>query len=765
MIGRVQLIRNVGTFESYAAPAGVDWKRLTLIYGENGVGKTTVTAVLRSLSRHDPAPLGERARLGAPAGAHVVITRTSGGTNVFENGAWVGPRRRVLIYDDTFVDENVCSGLRVLPEHRQNLHGVVLGSEGVELARQVERLAERIADAAHEVREAEEAISDEKRHGLDVETFASLPPRENVLRDIEMLTQRLAEARRAEQIRTQAELPMIAVPIVERAALDALLSRRLEDIDAAALDAVRQHVDRLGSGAEEWIATGVDHAGGLAALPGASCPFCAQPLALSTMVQHFRSFFSERYAQHKRDIHAERERYASMLGEVAQTAAQRATLRLLAARAFWAEFLRFEPMDLSDEMLAQRWRMTRERVDALLATKEGAPLEPVPIDGRSAETLDAFDELRRSTETLNVASEDANRSIREIKDRLGRASVADLENGLNLLRATAERHGDPEVGTACEEYLRRVAAKAQLELDKERAWQALDEHRETVMPRYQEAVNRCLERFGAGFRLARLVSEDRGGRPSSSYALEVRGAPVPLAQRAGVRAPAFATALSSGDRNTLALAFFFGQLELEDDLSDATIVIDDPSSSLDDGRATVTAQQIRSLRARAQQVVVLSHSKRLIAEIWNNGDEHCATLIVRAAGQESALNALDMADHLREEYDRQHAELRGYLAGTFRDPRQVALDLRPVLEGFLRKASNEHFGPGKLIGNFVNECRQAIARGSPILPQVRIDELDQLNEYASRFHHSQDGQRALANLNEGELRGFVTRVLRFASTS
>ncbi len=49
MINRVQLLRNVGQFDSVNAGAAIPLTRYILIYAENGRGKTTLTAILRSL--------------------------------------------------------------------------------------------------------------------------------------------------------------------------------------------------------------------------------------------------------------------------------------------------------------------------------------------------------------------------------------------------------------------------------------------------------------------------------------------------------------------------------------------------------------------------------------------------------------------------------------------------------------------------------------------------------------------------------------------
>jgi len=65
MIHRVQLVRNIGLFNSVAVPTHLSLARLKLIYAENGRGKTTLAAILRSLASGNPIPIAERRRLSA----------------------------------------------------------------------------------------------------------------------------------------------------------------------------------------------------------------------------------------------------------------------------------------------------------------------------------------------------------------------------------------------------------------------------------------------------------------------------------------------------------------------------------------------------------------------------------------------------------------------------------------------------------------------------------------------------------------------------
>jgi wobble nucleotide-excising tRNase len=55
MLQRIISIKNVGRFRNCAASGDVTFRRFNLIFAENGRGKTTLCAILRSLCTNTPA--------------------------------------------------------------------------------------------------------------------------------------------------------------------------------------------------------------------------------------------------------------------------------------------------------------------------------------------------------------------------------------------------------------------------------------------------------------------------------------------------------------------------------------------------------------------------------------------------------------------------------------------------------------------------------------------------------------------------------------
>lgn len=88
MITRIKLLRNVGQFDSVTQGTNLPLKELTLVYAENGRGKTTLAAVLRSLATGDAMSIAERARLASTHPPHVIVEFDGLQPAMFQNNAW-----------------------------------------------------------------------------------------------------------------------------------------------------------------------------------------------------------------------------------------------------------------------------------------------------------------------------------------------------------------------------------------------------------------------------------------------------------------------------------------------------------------------------------------------------------------------------------------------------------------------------------------------------------------------------------------------------
>lgn len=762
MIRHIRLLRNIGQFDSVDAAATIALTRLVLIYAENGRGKTTLAAVLRSLATDDPIPITERRRLAAVHPPHVVLDCEGGPPDaIFQDGKWNRQLPRVALFDDVFVDANIHSGLVVDVGHRQKLHEFVLGARGVELSRKIQELVARTEAHNRALRYKTAAVPEETRQGFSVDNFCALPELQGVDAEIEATERALAAAREHDAVRTSPLLEALVLPAFDTDAMDRILKRGLADLDATAEAQVRAHVAKLPAGGERWLADGMQRLSQQGT--DETCPFCAQELTGSALIAHYRAYFSAAYRDlrtavaeslasvrrtHSGDVHAGFERAVRVTGE---------------RRAFWSRFCDVPEIHVDTARVVRTWNTARDGVMAALSAKQAAPLEQHTLEQSARDAIAAYDALRQEISTLSDALIAANDTIRVVQEQAAGANPETIARDIARLRATRNRH-TTKIAALCAAYLEEKEAKARTESERAQARTTLDEYRANTFPASQTAINVYLRRFNAGFRLDSVTSTPTRGGPTCTYDVVINDTHVAVSGGTPEKGePSFRNTLSSGDRNTLALAFFFASLDQAPDLASAIVVIDDPISSLDDHRSLTTVREIRRLAERAGQVIVLSHDKRFLCRIWDgaNATMRSALEIVRD-GNGSTVHAWDVAQDSVTEHDRRQLQLRGFVDSGTGDPRETARAIRPHLEAFLRVACPEHFPPGTLLGPFLGLCRQRLRTPEEILDHVATQELGELKEYASRFHHDTNPAWETEVTNDAELRSFVQRTLDFA---
>jgi wobble nucleotide-excising tRNase len=616
-IDRIQLLRNIGQFDSVAAGGQLALTPLSLIYAENGRGKTTLAAILRSLSTGNVALIEDRRRLGAAHPPHIVLT-VAGAAVTYQNGAWSQPAPRVALFDDAFVAENVCAGIEIEPSHRQNLHELILGAQGVALNAELQRHVAAIEQHIRDLRQKEAAIPAAQRAGLAVDAFCALPTIADIDAHIQDAERNLAAARASDAIRQRDAFMPLALPSFDVPAIQALLGHILADVQADAAAQVRDHLRRIGRGGETWVSDGLPRiAGAIEGQDHKVCPFCAQDLAGSPVIRHYEAYFSKAYNGLKSSIIDTGKSIAADHGGEIGSAFERAVRIAVENSVFWRDFMKMDAVTLDTAAIMRRWSAARDAVLAILRAKAAAPLEPMQLP---AEAIAAIDHYKRDIGIVAELSEaivGRNAEIAVIKEQAAAANVAALTSDLERARATQRRHSAP-LNAACTEYLAEKDAKARTEQLRDQARDALNQYRDNIFPTYQRAINDYLSRFSAGFRLDAVTSVNTRAGSSASYNVLINNVAVALSAPNG--GPSFRTTLSAGDRNTLALAFFFASLEHDPNLADAIVVIDDPMTSLDEHRSLTTVEEVRGLVGRVRQVMVLSHSKPFLCALWQDAD-------------------------------------------------------------------------------------------------------------------------------------------------
>jgi hypothetical protein len=160
----------------------------------NSRGKTTLAAIFRSFASGDAKLITERRRLSATQTPHVVLN--AGIPYIFQNGQWSSLYPDLVVFDDAFVAENVCSGVEIGAEHRQNLHELILGAQGVTLNATLQGHVAKIEQHNSALKTKADAIPSTQLGSLTVDAFCALKAKADVAALIQQAERSLAAAGR-----------------------------------------------------------------------------------------------------------------------------------------------------------------------------------------------------------------------------------------------------------------------------------------------------------------------------------------------------------------------------------------------------------------------------------------------------------------------------------------------------------------------------------------------------------------------------------------
>ena len=606
-----------------------------------------------------------------------------------------------------------------------------------------------------------DAIPAAARGPFEVEVYCALEPVPHLAALVTEAERGLAAARASEPIQREPEFVAHALPGFDVPAIEALLQRELPDLEVAAAAQVQAHLAKFGRDGEAWVSEGMKHiAPASAGSETELCPFCAQDLDNSPLIAHYRAYFGEQYDRLKSDIGLSIRSVEKSHGGDIPAAFERIVRVAVQGHEFWRRFMTVPPLDIDTAAIARSWKAARDAVLAALSAKRASPLESANLPENATAAIAAYEVARAQVGQTFHDLTALNPKIATVKQQAAGAEVAPLMADLGRLNATVERF-TPAVAAACHAYTNEKNAKAATQAALMQARAALDQYRVNVFPAYETAINVYLQRFSAGFRLGRVNSVNTRGGSSVNYNVVINNTNVGLNAANG---PSFRTTLSAGDRNALALAFFFVSLDRDAQLGHKLVVIDDPMTSLDAHRSLTTVQEIRRLVPRVAQVIVLSHSKPFLCALWDGADRAArAALKIIRDGDGSDLANWDVRLDTITDNDKRHEKISAYLSmADAAEELNVAAALRYILESFMRVAYPANFPPGTLLGPFLGICEQRVGTVGQILNSADITELRNLLDYANRFHHDTNPAWETEIINDQQLVQFCQRTLAFA---
>lgn len=761
MLEKIHTLTNVGLFES-GTPSPVAFERATLIYAENGRGKSTLSAVFRAASENDATAVLARRTLDA-TGAPRIGMQISGQSVKFESNTWTQPSPDFVVFDSEFVERNVYSGSEIRPDQRQSLLEFALGDAAVSLKRDVERIAAGITEANRGKATAEGQLTGFRR-GMALREFRDLPANPDCDQEIDILNNQIATARQQQAILMRpdpAAIPQIRPDLTQ---FLEVLASSLEGIEESAEAKVRAHLSKhAAGGVESWVSHGQRF------ITEGECPFCGQNIDGIELIRAYRVHFNTAYNDLKERVKGLGSLIDAQISpNVGQSMQAKEVLNQERISA-WGDQLQLITPTLNVAELTQQIELMRKDLFDLAAIKSNSPLAPVDEESK-------IGDVRRREEVLNLVLENYNTQIKLICDTIAgfKRSLADsnilsLETKLKQLELQKVRHTDAVVRLV-EEIDVAEQTKNRLEQEKATVREQLDSLMETTLGSLMTEINKWLLKFGASFSIEELKPDYQGGGlPRSKYGIKIRGKVVALGTR-GSSGPVFANTLSEGDKRSLAFSFFLSRLGQRQDLDRLIVVVDDPVTSLDRNRRAKTKDALAQVSKVSKQIIILAHDafflrdqERLIRE---KAKVQTKVLEVRRApGEYSVISDCDLEDVCLSDYHQHYLCVHEFVeAQPSADARKAAMALRTLVEGHLHRRFPSHLKPGVMLGKLITAIENSTPPNPMVALQSQVEELRAFNGFASKYHHDTNPSPESEPISETELITYCKQGLQLIHT-
>lgn len=760
MINKVEGLVSIGKYRNYNAVGQVNFKKLTLIYGDNGGGKTTLTSVFRSLTTNNPEIIRSRISTNHTTPQSAQITQVSTPTNIyytFGANGWSAQYPNIEIFDTHFVNDNIYSGFDFSDDHRKQLHQFVVGAQGIAIQNQIEQNKLDKTASRQNLGTIQDQLIQQVGNNLTsdlITSFIVIPATQatNIDQQITIAETALANASANAIIQTLQPLSNLSriSTKIDFASLITDLQTTSQTIQNATLDSLfSQHCQDLSTNTlshpENWLQKGFAYIRSKQSTNASdtSCPFCKQSISLNSdiLIAYAGKFNAEfnaltqRLQNHLVSLQSfNLEAAVQLLNSINQSNSEKINS--------WTTHLpqTVQPPVFNIIANEENLRVEFQNLIGTVQEKIQNPTTSLPTASAAA-FQNSGQAINANIDGYNQNVLTYNAGITAFRSSIQTVSTAQIE--VDKLKRVKLRF-EPSINTLCNQLTAEKGVLRNLETTYSQLSQQQQTAATAFFNTYETRINHYLGNvFKTHFKIENVVHIAPRGRASQSqigYKLTIDGKDISFVANQPFNAK---ECLSEGDKSTIALAFFLSKLDIDPNKQDKILVFDDPLSSLDTNRRTYTIGIIRSLFTQLKQVVVLSHNEFFLNEVGKDigVSQKCTLRIIENfVAKASKIEVCDLDELVKIDYFKHIERLEAFRSTPDINLKDSVLGwLRNVLEAHLRfkfyKEIRSMTGQqtfGRLI-SFLNN-HPAIFRDNANRGDI-ISKLHLINGVSWRSHH------------------------------
>ncbi|MBI5101303.1 MAG: AAA family ATPase [Nitrospirae bacterium] len=594
MLKRILKIQNVGRFIDCSA-GGCNFGATTLIYANNTNGKSTLTAILRSLQNGNSDLIIGRKSFGMKSSKKIELLFDNGAQNipfVFQDKKWNQLFPNILIFDSHFISRNIFEGENISFENQKNLNQIIIGQDGQKLSREIAALERQSTDLASKKREKSAEFS---RHfpSASLDAFLKLHKDDEIENKLAKLEQEITIAREKEKLKALLDKYINELEKINFYDIRSILEKNLDILQHD----IEQHLkDNFASrdNATQFLKAGLSYLKEKPLDSKRRCVFCGQHIEGSGehLIKVYGDFFKSGYEDLQKAISLKSELFKQW------------NLEALLAR-ITAEVQALQ-VDMTLSLDLQKIANTKKTVDEEIAKK---------IDLTYRVDFNSFDLLQAEVERIIAYIKHFKATNIDATTNLTMPQLEQKKKHFVLIR---DRFKSEWINFSEQhKAISEEADKIRKERDSKR--EKLDEYARKIFGQHKDTINSFCRQLGADFEIVDLTPLKKlKGQDERLFVLKFYGIHRIEIGAIDEKRPNFKNSLSESDKRLLAFAFFLSILAHDDNLDKNIIVFDDPISSFDRERKRKTVHLIADISSRGKlplQKIILTHERSFLNDL------------------------------------------------------------------------------------------------------------------------------------------------------
>lgn len=758
MLKKIKLIQGIGNFTSTTA-GGIDLGDVTIIYGENRNGKSTLCDVIHSLSENDADFILNRKSIpnnqAKPPKVELMFVAQAGNvTAVFENSQWVvkNPEcSKLYVFDQSFIHRNVITGQRLERSNSESMTSFILGENNTALfinladmnrnLRNERSLLSNIEDqfTPHHVGNVTEYVNS----ALPTETKEQL---ETNIATYEASKQQIKTTiQNADKIKRRNALSAVGTQVNFSqvcSSINAVLASSLHNVHQDSLISLQNHMkNHVNNSAafKGWASQGITHIKD-------DCPFCGQVISTDARVlivayqQAFNAEFDSFNSKTRQSLNSLRQPFGipnTRENLIQQHQANQQVFELY-----------LEPQITTNQALPVLTASLVEKHEAILASfdaviaesqqatefwtprlenKYATPYEPSEhvsfdtLNARAATYNQTIDDYWEVAEKINAIFNAYKSSLNEVQlnSQLSVITQEQAQDSLSLKRIQLE--------PLCVQYRVKQATVNRLEDTYQSQKQQLEESQTIYLDTYFDSINGLFRQLGSSnFEITKLPN-NRGRQIIYDLRVKFKGEEIPSDKISSV--------FSESDRRALALCIFLAKvisLPLEE-RAKAILVMDDPVTSFDNERIELILIKLDELKRSVKQLIITTHYKGMAAKTAKKF-RYCAKALKLVNGNDTCLiNSVDIVEMIASDHDIAFDRIKAFVERETHD--DLRTSLRPFIESEIRfRYKKQLIELGKSLFSDLSPCIEALKDNGNISSDVEAKLSSIINSLNTPMH-------------------------------